>query len=68
MSWEQCLMESLEEAEQKGHKAFYEGELIKPAPKSEDYHNNKDPLAFQSANRYYERWVMGWRRAQQESV
>ena len=44
MSREQCLMESLEEAEQKGREAFRRGELIKPAPKSYDYRSNKDPL------------------------
>ena len=67
MSWERCLIESLEEAEQKGREAFQKGELIKPEPKSYDYRSNKDPLAFQSANRYHERWVTGWNKAQQEA-
>lgn len=66
MSWQQCLMESLEEAEQKGYAAFRRGELIKPEPKPEDYSGKKDPLAFQSANLYHTRWVMGWEKAQQE--
>lgn len=63
MSWQQCLMESLEEAEQKGYEAFRRGEVIKPEPKPENYYNKKDPLAFQSANRYHTRWVMGWEKA-----
>jgi len=68
MSWQQCLTESLEETEQKGYEAFRRGELVKLTPKIEDYHGKKDPLAFQSANRYHERWVMGWEKAQvQES-
>lgn len=63
MSWQQCLMESLKEAEQKGYEAFRRGELIKPAPKPEDYYNKKDPLALQSANLYHMRWVMGWEKS-----
>ena len=63
MSWEQCLMESLEEAEQKGYEAFRRGKLVKSAPKPLDYYDKNDPLAFQSANLYHTRWVMGWEKA-----
>ena len=66
MSWQQCLMESLEEAEQKGLKAFRRGELIKPEPRPEDYYDKKDPLSFQSANLYHTHWVIGWEKARQE--
>lgn len=63
MGWQQCLMESLEEAEQKGYEAFQKGEVIKPEPRLEDYCDKKDPLAFQSVNVYHTRWVMGWGKA-----
>lgn len=42
MSWQQCLMESLEEAEQKGYDAFQRGEVIKPEPKPENYYAKAD--------------------------
>ena len=59
MSWEQCLIECLNEAREKGYQAAKNGESAKQAPRVRDY-QHRHPADFVSANRYHEHWMAGW--------